>query len=109
MVSSRATPMKAVSVSGSSRCTAFIIPSPARRIGTTTGHTATRRAGAAPSGVRTGCVDDGERPARLVDQHPGELVHRLAEGGAVGGLVSEASEQLARERVVDDGHGHRPA
>ena len=51
--SSRLTPMNPTSASGSSSWAAWTNPSPARRIGTTTGCTARRRAGADVSGVST--------------------------------------------------------
>ena len=51
--SSRLMPMNPTSASGSSSWAACTNPSPARRIGTTTGCTARRRAGAVVSGVST--------------------------------------------------------
>ena len=44
--------------------------------------------------------------ARLVDEHRGEAVHRLAEGGPVGRLVAEAGEELGGEGMVDHGRLH---
>ena len=51
--SSRLIPMNPTSAAGSSSWAACTNPSPARRIGTTTGCTASRRAGADVSGVST--------------------------------------------------------
>ena len=68
---------------------------------------ATRAARRRPERRAHPVVDDLEVAARLVDQHPGEAVHGLAERGPVGGARRGAGP-AARRRGDDrrrDGHG----
>ena len=110
VASSRLIPTNPTSASGSSSWAAWTNPSPARRIGTTTGCTASRRAGAVVSGVSTDASTVGSDSVALRHQQRADALEVLAEQGVRCRAVTDPGQGVDDERVVDDrdDDGSRP-
>ena len=97
---------------GSSRIIPSSMPSPARRIGTTSG---LGLASLTPGGVRDrrahGHRLDAHVAGGLVGQQRDELVGEPAEGRGVGALVPQGGQLVGDQRVVGDvgAHGRKPS
>ena len=103
--SSRLMPMKPTSASGSSSWAACTNPSPARRIGTTTGCTARRRAGAVVSGVSTVVSTVGRIRGGGDEQQAADALEVLAEQCVRGRGVTDARQRIGDDGVLDECDG----
>ena len=97
--------MNPTSASGSSSWAAWTNPSPARRIGTTTGCTLNRLAGASVSGVMTVVSIVGSVSVALRHQQRPDALEVLAEQRVRRRAVADARQRVDDQRMVDDGDG----